>query len=219
MPRELTPEAARKFYDGFGAKQDKQGFYEDAATTDLISHAGFQEAAEVFEFGCGTGRFAQTLFSGHFSPTTRYTGVDISSKMVELTKERLKPYAERATVELCEEKKPLPVANNTVDRFVSNYVFDLLSPEYARWVIEEARRVLVPGGKLCLVSLTYGDKPLSRGISWVWERIFRLRPQLVGGCHPVKLNQLLAPGQWVIQYRKVVTAFGIASEVVIAEKS
>jgi hypothetical protein len=32
----LAPKEAQKFYDRFGAKQDKQAFYEDSATSKLI---------------------------------------------------------------------------------------------------------------------------------------------------------------------------------------
>lgn len=216
MPRELTPDEARKFYDGFGAKQDKQGFYEDIATADLVAHAAFDRAEAVFEFGCGTGRFAQALFSGQLAPQAHYAGVDISPKMVQLAIERLKPYEERASLQIYRENRPLPMEDGTVDRFVSNYVFDLLTSQYAGWVLTEARRTLSSTGKLCLVSLTDGDKPLSRLVSWGWERIYRVRPRLVGGCHPVKLLDYLPSSEWAIEYRKVVSAFGIPSEVIIA---
>ena len=57
----LTPSEARTFYDKFGEKQDTQGFYENPALEDLIVHADFQHAQKVFEFGCGTGKFAERL--------------------------------------------------------------------------------------------------------------------------------------------------------------
>jgi hypothetical protein len=60
---EFTVDQARAFYDRFGRKQDWQSFYEDAATKRLIAHAEFGQAHRVFEFGCGTGRFAQHLLS------------------------------------------------------------------------------------------------------------------------------------------------------------
>ncbi len=58
-------EQVRAFYDRFGAKQDSQAFYEDAATADLILNAELGAARAVFEFGCGTGRFAEKLLAEH----------------------------------------------------------------------------------------------------------------------------------------------------------
>lgn len=50
----LTKEEVEKFYDRFGAKQDKQNHYEDAALADLLKHARFDVAHTVVEFGSGT---------------------------------------------------------------------------------------------------------------------------------------------------------------------
>ena len=60
----LTRSQAKSFYGRFGKMQDTQAFYEDAALDDLIAHAAFGEAANNFELGCGTGRFALRLTGG-----------------------------------------------------------------------------------------------------------------------------------------------------------
>jgi hypothetical protein len=38
----------------------------------LIAHVGFGEAHAVFEFGCGTARFAEELLADHLPPDSRY---------------------------------------------------------------------------------------------------------------------------------------------------
>ena len=63
-PSLLTLQQTREFYNQFGAKQDSQSFYERPAIDELIAHSNFSEAHSVFEFGCGTGRFADELLSG-----------------------------------------------------------------------------------------------------------------------------------------------------------
>ena len=42
----MNPDQERivRFYDRFGAKQDHQGFYEDAALADLIGASDFDQA-------------------------------------------------------------------------------------------------------------------------------------------------------------------------------
>ena len=61
MTRTLTSAQARAYYDGYGAKQDTQGWYEDKAMDELCAHAAFKEAGAVLEFGCGTGKLAHRL--------------------------------------------------------------------------------------------------------------------------------------------------------------
>ena len=79
----------RAFYDRFGARQDAQAFYEDAALTELVLHADFEAAGRVYELGCGTGRFARRLLERHLPDGATYLGVDLSATMVELARGRL----------------------------------------------------------------------------------------------------------------------------------
>ena len=50
----------------------------------------------------------------------------------------------------------------------------------------------------------------------LWSAIFRIKPALVGGCRPIELAGYLEPQVWSIEYRQVVTPYGIASEVLVA---
>lgn len=209
----LTPSEARAFYDRFGKKQDTQGFYENPALDDLIDHAGFHDAQNVFEFGCGTGEFASRLLRDHFSSSARFLGCDVSQTMVNLATQQLSPYAERATVVRSDGSICFPLADQSVDHVISNYVLDLLSEEDILLVFSEAHRVLTSGGKLCLVSLTKGITFLSRIVTFIWMALFSIRPALVGGCRPVLLESYLDQERWQLEYQKTVTSFGVPSEV------
>jgi ubiquinone/menaquinone biosynthesis C-methylase UbiE len=212
----LTQTEARAFYDRFGAKQDAQAFYEDPAIDALIAHAGFGEARGVFECGCGTGRFAAELLSKHLASAASYVGTELSSTMLELARERLAPYGERVRLERATGKLQFPVADQSVDRVVANYVLDLLSDTDIRQVVAEAHRILRPGGKLCLVSLTHGVSVTSRFVIALWSAAFRIKPSLVGGCRPIELVDYLDQDAWSIDHRQVVTPYGVSSEVLVA---
>ena len=95
----LTPKEAKAFYDRLGARQDWQGFYENPARRDLVAHAGFETAAAVFEFGCGTGRFAAQLLGDHLPGHCSYAAVDVSGPMVGLARRHLAPWRDRARVD------------------------------------------------------------------------------------------------------------------------
>jgi ubiquinone/menaquinone biosynthesis C-methylase UbiE len=198
-----------------GKKQDSQGFYEDPALDDLIAHAGFKEARKVFEFGCGTGKFAGLLLAEELPSSATYVGCDVSPIMVDLATQRFLDYAERATIVRSDGTILIPLPDNSVDHVVSNYVLDLLSANDTRLVFTEARRVLIPGGKLCLVSLTKGVTCLLRMVSFLWMTIFRVRASLVGGCRPISLEPYADSEGWQTEYRNVVTPFGVPSEVLV----
>jgi len=212
----LTPEQARSFYDRFGARQDAQAFYEDAALEDLIAHAAFERTEKMFEFGCGTGRLALTLLREHLPVSATYLGVDLSQTMIDLASQRLHPYGERANIIHTDGAIRFPLPDNSVDRVVSTYVFDLLSDSDIRLAFAEAARVLVPGGKVCLVSLTRGITLASRIVTALWSVLSRLYAPLVGGCRPIVLLDHLDAQVWQLEYHHVVVRYGVPSEILIA---
>jgi ubiquinone/menaquinone biosynthesis C-methylase UbiE len=212
----LTLEEAKAYYDSFGAKQDSQSFYEGPAIKVLIANSHFDQATSVFEFGCGTGRFAQELINEQLPPDAIYSGIDISSTMIQLATERLKSFGPRAMVTLASTNVDIPVGDNSIDRFVSTYVFDLLPQAVVQKVLDEAHRALQADGLLCLVSITPGKTPISRFVMGTWQWVFSQKPSIVGGCRPAQLAELLPTAQWQIRFQTVVVAWGIASEVVIA---
>jgi ubiquinone/menaquinone biosynthesis C-methylase UbiE len=212
----FTRSQAQAFYDRFGRKQDAQAFYEDAALDDLIAHAAFDRAEKVFELGCGTGRFALRLLTGYLSASASYTGMDLSQTMIDISQQRLSAYAERARLVRSDGSMRFPLPGRSVDRVVSTYVLDLLSESDIREAIAEARAVLLPAGKLCLVSLTTGVTPASRIVSGLWSAAFKLHAPLVGGCRPVRLDSFFDRDSWAIEHHIVVIRFGVPSEVLIA---
>jgi ubiquinone/menaquinone biosynthesis C-methylase UbiE len=218
MATVLSHQDARRAYDRIGSLQDSQAFYEDRATNVLLRHGEFGSAEALFEFGCGTGRFALRLFKEFLSPNARYRGVDISPKMVSLAEARLAPFSSRAEVILSEGGAPIDQPPESCDRFVSNYVFDLLAEEDTRGVLREAHRMLRPGGLLCLTGLSTGVGPLSRGVARAWGWLQAHRPSAVGGCRPIDLLPLLAASAWQVRHHAKVVAFGVTSEVLVGER-
>lgn len=212
----MKPSEVRSFYDRFGKKLDTQSFYEDPALDELIVHSQLTEALKVFEFGCGTGRFAARLLADHLPAQATYLGCDLSASMVDLTSKQLKMYAGRVQVLQTSGAVRFPISDNSVDRIICTYVLDILSDRDADEFFGEAFRTLKVGGKLCLASLTNGTTLLSRAVSGTWATIFRLRPSLTGGCRPILLEKHIDPGNWEMEHRNVVIAFGVPSEVLVA---
>jgi ubiquinone/menaquinone biosynthesis C-methylase UbiE len=201
-----------------GKKQDWQGFYEAKAMDDLIRHASFETAKAVFEFGCGTGAFAEHLLNAHVSPETLYVAVDSSPTMICLARARLARFGSRVEVQQTDGSLQFDASSGSYDRFVSAYVADLLSTSDIAALFCEAHRLLLPGGRLCLVSLTTGTGLFSRLVVSAWVRLHRFSPALVGGCRPLELQGLLEGTSFQVEYVQTMVAFGIPSEVVIARR-
>jgi ubiquinone/menaquinone biosynthesis C-methylase UbiE len=215
--RVLTHEQAQAFYNRMGKKQDWQAFYEAKATHELIAHASFETAQAVFEFGCGTGAFAERLLTAHLSPEVQYVAVDSSATMIRLAQARLARFGSRVQVWQTDGPFRFEATSGSYDRFVSTYVADLLSASDIAEMLSEAHRLLRPEGLLCLVSLTPGPTWFSRLVTGLWTDIHRLAPSLVGGCRPLELQALLPASGWQLVAVNVVTAFGIPLEIVVAK--
>lgn len=219
MPeRYLSSREAKAFYDRFGAKQDRQGWYEDAAIDALVAGSGFEHAESVLELGCGTGRLAERLLIEHLPATATYLGVDLSETMVALTRQRLARFGERAEVILHDGDDLPTVSEGTIDRVVSTYVLDLLPEGEIQRALSWAASATQPGSRLCLAGITPGRSGLSRLVMGLWQLVFRWNPQRVGGCRPMTISNHLDPADWAVEHREVVAAWGIASEVVVARR-
>jgi len=211
----LTYKEAQKFYDAFGKKQDRQ-FYEESAINDLIAHGNFSDAKNIVEFGCGTGKLASRLLKDVLPADCHYTGVDISQTMVNLCRENLRHYPDRAKCLQSKGKPILNIAAKSADHFISTYVLDLLSGEDITILLNEACRVLMPGGYLCLAGLTHGVSAVSRLVEQVWSCIYKIKPSLVGGCRPLEFAKYLETDKWHIIHDVVIESYAVPSQVLIA---
>ena len=161
-----------------------------ALARQLVASGALAPDQTIFEFGCGTGRLAARLL-GTLPPDVTYIGVDISPVMINLATRRLAAWAQRATAVLVDGSLPLPAGEGCADRVLSTFVFDLLDADCAHAVLDDLRRILTLDGLICLASLTHGHRLLERAISGTWTRLWRMAPQLVGGCRPIDLSALL----------------------------
>ncbi|GMR01168.1 MAG: class I SAM-dependent methyltransferase [Gammaproteobacteria bacterium] len=213
----FTYDEAKTFYNSFGKKQDKQ-FYAESAILDLLEHGDFANAKSIVEFGCGTGKLAARLLKGISPGNCVYTGVDISQTMVTLCQENIDQFSQRARCYKNEGVPKIAVPDQSADRFISTYVVDLLAEKDVTLLLDEAYRILLPGGYLCLASLTHGVSFTSRIVEFSWNSLYKLNPSIVGGCRPIDLTTHIHGDRWNIIHENVIVSYGVPSEVVIAKR-
>jgi ubiquinone/menaquinone biosynthesis C-methylase UbiE len=218
VTRTLSHSDARRVYDRIGSFQDSQAFYEDKTTRELVEHGSFEKASAVFEFGCGTGRFAEMLLAERLPPDATYRGIDLSSTMIGLAQVRLARFGARAEVALSEGGAPVDEPAAHYDRWVSNFVFDLLSESEIDAVIVEAYRMLRPGGLICLAGLGTGSSWMTSAVANLWTVIHRLSPELVGGCRPLDLLARLPPERWRVIHHRSLSPYFVPSDAIVATR-
>jgi ubiquinone/menaquinone biosynthesis C-methylase UbiE len=206
------------FYDRFGSAQDRQGWYEDPALERLIALGRFEQARSLCEFGCGTGRLAARLLGSVLPADATYLGVDASATMAALATERLQRWAPRARVAHSDGSLRVPGEIAAWERFLCTYVLDLLPEDDILALLEEAARVLAPRGLLCVAGLTHGRGAVAGAVSRLWSLAHALNWRLVGGCRPLNLAPLLPPHRWRVLHDEAVAAWGITSQVLVAER-
>ena len=77
----------------------------------------------------------------------------------------------------------LPYPDATFDVIFNSYMFDLLPEKDFSQVLLEFKRVLKPGGRIVITSMTMGRKWYSQ----VWDWLVRKDSHILEGCRPISL--------------------------------
>ena len=216
------------FYNWFGSLQDWQRFYEGPPVDIMLKQCEIEEDSTIFEYGFGTGYLANELLIKYSK--MNYIGVDISKTMYNLANDRLSQNEninnDRYKLNLAKDTlgvlKAIP--NNSIDRFISNYVFDLLSKQAMTDIIDVLRLKLKRKGKICLTSLTNKidkDKDLFASIILNgWNTISRFCPICLGGCRPIDLNYPfnVQTTLFEIIYEEIYIQYGLPSQILISSR-
>ena len=116
--------------------------------------------ARVLEIGCGTGSMAiLAALAG-----ARVQGFDVSPGMLEVAREKVAAEGLDERIELFEMgisgMDGLP--GERFDLVMSTLVFSELSTDEQAYALEQARRVLRPGGRIALADEARPTRPLNR---------------------------------------------------------
>jgi len=120
-----------------------------------------QRAFKTLDLACGTGRFMSQIL--HAFPKLNLTGLDLSPNYIAAAQKHVRRWPQVETIE--GQAEALPFADNSFDAIVNVYLFHELPPRVRPKIIEEAARVLKPGGVFIIAdSLQFGDNPKLDGI-------------------------------------------------------
>jgi len=173
---------------------------------------GAHDGEQLLEVAVGTGLSFQQLLRAN--PTGWTEGIDLAPAMLRQTRRRA---ARAGTDRYCLRRGTayaLAYPEATFDGVLNSYMFGLLPVEAFAPVLQEFKRVLRPGGRLVLISMTRPE----RWYQNAWEALYRLHPALLGGCRGVQTAPFLRAAGFVDVQRRFISQWAFPSEVVYGRK-
>ena len=196
-----------RFYDLIAGWSEKKG-----RETGLARLAA-KDGERVLEIGFGTGLALRALARA-VGETGRVCGLDLSEVMLSLAHTRLDRAGLAARVELrTGDALTLPYPDRSFDAVFMSFVLELFDTPEVPVVLAECRRVLRPGGRIGVVSISAsGPKTLVR-LAYEWSH--RRFPRVVD-CRPIPVQAILESGEFSPQSAETIEMWGLGVEIVVA---
>ncbi len=213
LEAKLGKDEVRQIYRQLAAGYDVWGNLAESKARKLsLKLADIHDGDAVLEVAVGTGlTFAEIL---KLNPSGRNEGIDLTEEMLVRARKRAdKTGAGNYTLKVGDAYN-LEFPDDTFDVVLNNYMFDLIPEEDFIRVLTEFKRVLKPGGKLVLASMTQGQKWFNN----IWEGLYQIAPALLGGCRGVNLQTYVDSAGFKDLHRKYISQFMFPSEIVYAVK-
>ena len=138
---------------------------------DLITQANAAPGQRFLEIGCGTGNLA--IMAKTLTPGAEVVGIDPDPKA--LGRARRKAERRRVTVQFAPGfSEELPYPDSSFDRVFSAFMLHHVNPDAKHASLQQAYRVLKPGGSLHLADFEEGEQ-LPGGFHGVIARLMHSR--------------------------------------------
>ncbi len=215
LPVPRTKEEAKRFYDRLSKFYDFLTAALERKYAEMALERLFVKKGEaVLEIGFGSGHCLRGIAQS-VGKSGRAYGIDISTGMLEVTKRKLERAQLMDRVELyCGDAASLPYDDNTFDAIFVSFTLELFDTPEIPKVLAEVKRVLKPGGRLGVVSMSKEDEGsmLVRLYEWVHKKW----PKYID-CRPIYVEQSLKDAEYKIKSKEKVSLLGLLSgEIVIA---
>ena len=211
-PVKLSKNDVRRRYARLSRIYDFWGFLtESKAVKKALQLAHIQNGESVLEVAVGTGNVFEQIVC--MNSNGRNEGIDLSPEMLTRAKERLKKYHSDYSLKVADAYS-LPYPDGTFDLVINNYMFDLLPEEDFSRVLLEFKRVLKPGGRMVITSMTPGRRWYSR----IWDWMVSKAPNILEGCRPISLKQDAEQSGFRNIHEEYVSQFSFPSLIIYAEK-
>jgi ubiquinone/menaquinone biosynthesis C-methylase UbiE len=192
MPKEISrvlrsKEEARFYYNSLSRSYDwLGGVFERIPAGKALAYLNIQNGESALEIGFGTGYCLQRI-AVSVGNSGKACGIDISEAMVRKALKRLHKASLADRVELIPgDAARLPFDAETFDVVFISFTLELFDSPDIAVVLDGVRRVLKPGGRLGIVSLS---KSIPNSVPVrIYEWIHQTWPKYVD-CRPIYLAE------------------------------
>jgi ubiquinone/menaquinone biosynthesis C-methylase UbiE len=196
-----------KWYDCFGGSEEPH-------IAEGLRLLDGQPGERVLEVGFGTGR-SLIAMAHAVGSTGRVIGIDLAEGMIAVAREQVCKDAAQTVALNRGSALHLPYAAASFDAVFSSFTLDLIDTPDIPIVLDEMRRVLKPGGRVGLVSMSKACE--GNVIVKVYERFHRWLPKLID-CRPIYLRHAVESASLRCEVHQTRSMWGIPVEIVIATK-
>ncbi len=210
-----TKEEAKTSYDRISRFYDYfEGPFERDVRGRALEQLNVKEGETVLEVGFGTGHCLEDM-ARRVGKTGKAYGIDISSGMLEITRERLEKAGLTERVELYRgDAMSMPYENEMFDAVFMSFALELFDTPEIPVVLKEIKRVLKPNGRLGVVSMSKedGESILLKLYEWLHKNFPKY-----ADCRPIYVEQSIKDAGYSIRSKEKTKLFGLLGEIVVAK--
>lgn len=211
-PVNLSKSDVRRTYARLSRIYDFWGFLtESKAVGKAIQLADIKNGERILEVAVGTGVVFERIVAANRNGQN--DGIDLSPEMLARANNRLKKYHANYSLKVADAYS-LPYPDATFNLIVNSYMFDLLPEKDFSRVLVEFKRVLKPGGRMVITSMTIGRKWYSQ----IWDWMVQKAPNILEGCRPISLLEDVNQAGFQNVKEEYVSQFTFPSLIIYAEK-
>jgi ubiquinone/menaquinone biosynthesis C-methylase UbiE len=216
LPVSRTKEEAKRSYDRISRYYDcLTGAFERKYAEMALKRLSVLEGETVLEIGFGTGHCLKSIAESVGKQGKAY-GIDLSTGMMEITKERLEKAGLMDRVKLfCGDAASLPFDDSTFNAVFMSFALELFDTPEIPKVLEQIKRVLKPEGRLVVVSMSKenGESIFLRLYEWIHNKW----PKYVD-CRPIYLDAAVQKAGYKMMMRETARLVILPIEIVVAIK-
>ena len=196
-----TKDETKAFYNKIAKVYDILAEHSEAPVREAgLEMLDAQKGQQILEIGFGTGHSLINLAKS-VGDSGKVYGIDLSEKMVEISRKLVEKESLDKRIELsCGDAIHLPYDSEIMDGVFTSFTLELFDTPEIPLVLAECRRVLKPGGRIVVVSMS---RAMPEGlITEMFEWTHQHFPNFLD-CRPILVRQALEDAKFSILNEKI----------------